>query len=421
MYRQRLDRVFGDDVLAKTVYDAHGRPLLRAGVTLGARYVTALRGRGIDTVYVRDGLADDLAPRDLISEHVRATISSHVATTFGAIADAGRARHADSPRDEHLSVDDAAARLGEQPLDLGADGGDLVAQLHTDVNTLIADILASETIAGLDSLRSHNEYTFQHSVDVAALGVLLGRQLALDEDLLHHLALGCLLHDIGKMYIDTAILDKPGRLDPEEFALVQEHPRMGFELCRRMPIASLLPAHVAYQHHEQQAGGGYPRGLVGTNTVGPRTDTETLHPGRMLLIAEIAAVADVFSALSSDRPYRDAMAPDQVLDLLGKMAGSHLNRDVVTSLTKIVPRYPVGTWVQVHGGHFDGWRGVVAEVTHRDLDRPTIRLHLDANGESVDGAPVLNLRAAPDVRATCLARHEEPLVMRPAERPPVPG
>ncbi|HZO24437.1 MAG TPA: HD domain-containing phosphohydrolase, partial [Chloroflexota bacterium] len=158
---------------------------------------------------------------------------------------------------------------------------------------------------------THNDYMFQHSVDVAVLGILLGRRAGLPREQLHELALGCLLHDLAKMYIDQAILDKPDKLTPEEFDEIKKYPQMGFELIRRMPVFSILPAHVAYQHHERQDGGGYPRGLIGNNVLG-RSLSERMNPRRMLLIAEIAAVADVYSALTSDRPYRPAMPLDRV-------------------------------------------------------------------------------------------------------------
>ena len=96
---------------------------------------------------------------------------------------------------------------------------------------------------------------------------------------------------------------------------------MGFELIRRMPVFSILPAHVAYQHHERQDGEGYPRGLIGNNVLG-RSLSERMNPRRMLLIAEISAVADVYSALTSDRPYRPAMPLDKVDQIISEMSGA---------------------------------------------------------------------------------------------------
>ena len=403
MYRTSLDTLAPGAILAKTIHDEAGRPLLVAGTELTERYIGPLLRRGVLSVHVRDGLADDVVPEDIVSAEVRASITNHVASTFGSVAQIAADRGAGSG-----GVDRAVADLGERPLDLDHDGERSLAQLYRDVEQLIAEIVESNTAAGLESLKTHSEYTFQHSVDVAVIGVLLGKHLGMPHDRLRELALGCLLHDLGKIYIDVAILDKPGKLTAEEFAAVEEHPRMGFELIRRMPCHSLLPAHVAYQHHEQQGGGGYPRGLVGDNRIGVRTHHERTGAGKMLLIAEIGAVADVYSALVSDRPYRDGMPPDQVAATIAVMTGGHLNRDVVAAFRQLVPTYPVGTWLEVLGGTYHGWRGVVTAARLGGLDQPAVRLVLDAAGEAVASPVEFDTRTDPDVLLRCLVPGESP-------------
>jgi HD-GYP domain-containing protein (c-di-GMP phosphodiesterase class II) len=390
--RRELDRIRPGDVLGRTILDDLGRPLLRAGTTITPEYLEGLRRHGLLSIYVRDGLADDVVPRDAVSHRVRSTLAGHVADTFGKVSLLAfeRGRGAGSAQD---AIDD----LGEQPLPVD-DAEDLIGRLIASVEQLLDEIMDSSAVDGLDALKTHNNYTFEHSVDVAVIGALLGTRLGMPRPRLRELALGCLLHDIGKMYIDTAILDKPGKLTAEEFGAVQEHPRMGFELIRRMPVASLLPAHVAYQHHEQQHGGGYPRGLVGRNTIGPRLTAEDIGAGRMLLIAEIGAVADVYSALASDRPYRGALATDAIADELDRMAGRHLNAELVRTLRRLVPRFPVGQWVEVTAGAHQGYRGVVTEVHRRDVDRPTVRLVLDERGEQLRDPREVDLRDAIDVQ-----------------------
>jgi len=398
MYRQSLEGVASGEVLAKTVYDETGRPLLTAGTALTPGYLDALRARGLLSVYVRDGLADDVVPVDIVSEQVRATITGHVATTFTSIALIAGERGSGPG-----GVDGMVERLGEDALELDDRGNRALADLYADIEYLITEVLESDSAAGLESLKTHSSYTFEHSVDVAVIGVLLGRRIGLPRERLRELALGCLMHDIGKTYIDEAILDKRGPLTGEEFAAIQQHPYLGFELLRRMPFQSLLPAHVAYQHHEKQGGGGYPRGLVGDNAVGARTVHERIGAGRMLLIAEIGAVADVYSALASDRPYRAALPPDRVAATLTEMSGSHLNREIVTWLRRLVPSYPVGSWVEVQpGSRWAGWRGVVTAVSACAVDAPQLRLLLDDAGEEVADPVDLDLRQQPAVRLASL-------------------
>src|SRR5207248_9711826 len=104
-----------------------------------------------------------------------------------------------------------------------------------------------------------------------------------------------------------------------------------------------LANHVAYQHHEKQDGSGYPRGMRGVN----RIARDVVRGDRMLLIAEIAAVADVYDALSSDRPYRPGMTPEQIVETIRQMAGPHLNREIVQQVLAILPVFPVGLEVRI--------------------------------------------------------------------------
>ncbi|MFA9446577.1 HD-GYP domain-containing protein [Egicoccus sp. AB-alg6-2] len=408
MYRHSLEGLAPGEVLAKTIYDDGGRPLLTAGTRLNAAYIRALRKRGLMSVYIRDGLADDVVPNDLVSEQVRATITGHVATTFTSIAMVAEERGS-GPGGVPGMVD----RLGEQPLELDTRGQKAIAELYSDIEYLISEVLESDSAAGLESLKTHSSYTFEHSVDVAVVGVLLGRRLQMPYDRLRELALGCLMHDIGKTYIDHTILDKAGKLTPDEFAVIQQHPYLGFELLRRMPFKSLLPAHVAYQHHEKQSGGGYPRGLVGDNQIGSRTMHERVGAGRMLLIAEIGAVADVYSALASDRPYRRAMPSDQIAATLSQMAGKHLNKEIVGWLRRLVPSYPVGTWVEIQfGSRWAGYRGVVTSVPFTSVDEPCIRLVLDARGEQMTDPVELDTRDVPDLTLMSLTDEDLPPHLR---------
>jgi HD-GYP domain-containing protein (c-di-GMP phosphodiesterase class II) len=403
MFDKPIDRLIPGDVLARTILDATGRPLLRAGTALTPAYIDRLRDRGYSAVSIQDGLADDIVPETLVSSQLRQTVANHVGGFFGDVRDVAR----DRGRGQG-GVEDAVADLGEQPLPVHDDGKTAIERLYEDVQRLISEIVGSDTVAGLESLKTHNEYTFQHSVDVAVVGTLLGSRLGLPETRLRDLALGCLLHDLGKLYIEEAILDKPGKLSDEEYDAVKQHPRMGFELIRRMPVVSLLPAHVAYQHHEQQRGSGYPQGLVGDNRVGHRLHEERIGAGKMLLIAEIGAIADVYSAISSDRPYRPAMAPDESVDVIESMAGKHLNEELVRLFTQVVPRYPIGRWVELQGGGYDGARGVVTELHVLRMDRPTVRVLLDGAGEQLASPRELDLRELHQVSLRSLGTHKEP-------------
>jgi len=147
-------------------------------------------------------------------------------------------------------------------------------------------------------------------------------------------------------------------------------------MLRQMRPRDVLANHVAYQHHERQDGLGYPRGLHGTHRV-IRNGLEKHERGRILLDAEICAVADVYDALGADRPYRPALPPDQIIRMLRGLAGTHLNREIVAYLLSILPVYPLGTEVVVQTGTYVGFRGIVCGVDRAEMDKPVVRLLFD--------------------------------------------
>lgn len=149
-----------------------------------------------------------------------------------------------------------------------------------------------------------SEFTHDHSIRVAELAVGMGRTMGLPEDALTDLRRAGLLHDLGKLGIPNSILDKPGRLSDAEMERVRNHPRMSFEVLQ--PISGFTKiADLASTHHERLDGNGYWQGLDGRH---------------LSLETRILTVADVFDALTSDRPYRDAMEDQQALAILGSEA-----------------------------------------------------------------------------------------------------
>lgn len=397
-------------VLAEDVRDASGGVLLRAGTTLTDTYIAALVRRGYSHIPVDDGIDGTVETDDPLSWEVRGEVARTVERMTQRVLETTLAKATDLAGSAPRSTDEITDRLGDD--DLGVDEAHL-AELERGVSALIAEVLDQPVLDGLFQLKGQSDYTYAHSVEVAAVGVAMGRRLRMDHRELRDLAVGCLLHDVGKSMIDSLIIDKAGPLTDAEFAEVQRHPELGYEIIRRLRLASVVPAHIARQHHERQDGGGYPAGLEGFNRVARRR-AEQADPRRMMLSSEIAAVADVYSAISSDRPYRPAMAPSDAAAVLRDSAGAHLNREVVATLFASVPMLPRGTWVRMTAGPWDGWHGQVAAQRPPDWDRPVVRMLLDPRGEQpaeafaeVDTSAdsrhrfaALSDREAPDVTAS---------------------
>lgn len=370
--------------LARSLYNHRGDVLLARGTMLNAGFIGAIVQRGYHSVYIMDGIADDVEPLGLVSQRLRSATVRSLDSVFELIQNATRPI-VDQANEEGAHV------LHEVSPKLANAMERQVKRLEDQVEQLLGEALEAHILQGVASLKSHDNYTFEHSVDVAVYGVMLGRKLALPHEYLRDLALGCLLHDIGKMYVDPEVLDKPGRLTPAEYKQVMRHTVLGFQLMRQMPINSPRPAHVALQHHEHQSGEGYPNHLIGTNRIF-RTPRERFDTTRMTLLAELAAVADVCSALSSDRPQRGAMAPPQVLANLRRMAGGHLNAEAVQAFVSMVEVFPVGVHVRFGSGKYAGYYGVVVECRATAPNRPLVRLLFDDGGTPLPEDMEVDLR-----------------------------
>jgi putative nucleotidyltransferase with HDIG domain len=210
----------------------------------------------------------------------------------------------------------------------------------------------------LAQVKSRDEYTFQHSVSVAALAVAFGRVLNLPRDEIRELALGGLLHDVGKARVPGRILNKPGKLDEAEFAVMKNHVVSTAELLGNVKGVSEIALNAAAQHHERYDGTGYPHGLKG--------DEISLH-GQML------AIVDVYDAITSIRVYHNGMPPTEALRKLFEWGGSHFNPRLVEAFIKGIGIYPAGSLVRMESDRL----GIVREVMPDRLLQPVVQIIFD--------------------------------------------
>jgi hypothetical protein len=355
-------------VLARPVYSERGDLLLNADVPLTERYIELLDERGYGAVYVRDPTSGEVGVSELVPERVRRTFAAGLWGAFDQLQAAlSPLREGDGGLSDALIESPAFGQTVR--------GWVSYPRLDAEVDELLDELAAGAPVVGMVATRPFHGYLVPHAIDSTAVAVQLGRRIGYKRDELHRLAVGCLLHDVGMAAIDPAILDRRGRLRPAERAEVERHPSIGRQILKALRPADVLVQHVAYQHHERQDGRGYPRGLRGTNQVARSSERSAL--GRITLDAEIVAVGDVYAALSGGRRHRAAMPPDHVVRVLARLAGTHLNRELVAALLTIVPVYPLGTEVYVKSGSYRHYRGIVVRVHREALDRPTIRLLFD--------------------------------------------
>ena len=189
-----------------------------------------------------------------------------------------------------------------------------IAELYRDANELFLDVI--KALAA--SIDAKDPYTEGHSQRVSDFSVEIARQMGLPADMVHHVRIGSLLHDIGKIGIPDRILVKPGRLNDEEFHIMKQHPIIGANIMGQVhALHSELPALA--EHHERLDGTGYPLGL--------KCD-------EISLFARIVSVADVFDAMTSDRPYRAGMPVEEVLDYLYQRVNTQFDPRCVDALAK---------------------------------------------------------------------------------------
>lgn len=243
------------------------------------------------------------------------------------------------------------------------------------VSRVVSDMAESilrngDALTSLSRLKSFDEYTFYHSVNTAVLALALGRRLRYGKEALHRLGIGALLHDIGKTRIPIEILNKPGKLDADEFEIVKQHALRGAEILSSTTGLDESCQRPALEHHERVDGTGYPFG---------RSKSE------LSLFGMLGAVVDVYDAITSDRCYHKAKPPHEALRYLYRIGRQgHLHLGLVQLLIKVVGVYPVGSCVALNRGEI----AVVSRLNHEQPIRPTVLVLERSGGRPVKAMPL---------------------------------
>jgi len=217
----------------------------------------------------------------------------------------------------------------------------------------------------LSKLQVFDEYTFMHCVNVSTFSLIIGKSLHYTHNELKKLGVGALFHDVGKTRVNKEILNKPSELNPEELKAMQRHPVLSVELLRAVPGMSMESMRVALEHHERISGKGYPRGLKGNE---------------ISVFGKIAAIADVYDAMTTDRVYQKKLLPYAAVSRIYRMVEEDFDPGLVERFISRIGVYPVGTVVVLSSGE----TGVVTEI-HRDhLLSPIVLIFIDSAGNLID-------------------------------------
>ena len=260
----------------------------------------------------------------------------------------------------------------------------------TQSRELVDSIFRNEdALVSLTRLKSFDEYTYGHSVNVSVLITAFAKKMGFNRTRLERLALGGICHDIGKAKIPLEVLNKPGRLTEEEWKIIRTHPTHGFNLLDKKENVHGDSKRVVLEHHERIDGKGYP-------------DGKSLH--ELHIDSNIASICDVYDAMTSARVYKPGMPLPQAIEFLLQRAGTEFKRNLLEVFVEHIGAYPVGSLVELYTGEL----AVVRQIYHQDLTRPHVLVISDRHKKMLD-RPHSVFLADSDNKDRSINRYLDPL------------
>ncbi|MDC7709300.1 HD-GYP domain-containing protein [Vogesella indigofera] len=264
-------------------------------------------------------------------------------------------------------------------------------QVEPMIESITESVLSnSGALLTLLRIKNKDDYTFLHSVSVGTLMIAFCRSVGMDMETIHLAGLGGILHDTGKALVPDEVLNKPGRLTEDEFDIIKRHPRDGFDILSRTEGIGEIPLDITLHHHERVDGSGYPHKLNG--------DT-------ISTLAKMAAIVDVYDAITADRCYHKGMAPTDALRKIFEWSKYHFDPKLVQAFMRCVGIYPVGTLVLLESGKL----GVVIEQHDSNLLTPKIKVMFSSKSNTYLQPEIIDLsRPLGFGGGDKIVRHEAP-------------
>ncbi len=300
--------------LGRNVLNSNGTILLKEGVQLTPAMISTLKNIGATALYIKDPNFEDVNPEQVLSEETKHLVIGKLNETYKAIK---------SGKD-----------INSREVSIG-------------VEAIMNDVMKNKTVLiELNEIRTKDLDQYLHAMNVCVMATMVGNSMGLNQIQLKELAVGALLHDIGKAVPDC---------DDQSKDIKLHHTWKGFEIIKKRQEFNLLIAHAAFQHHETLDGKGIPRGIGG----------DQIHQ-----YARIVAVANLYENLLFDSDESKRMLPHEACEHLMMLAYNKIDRDVLLHFLKCVSVYPTGVSVKLSSGEI----GIVVGQ-HRGLPgRPIIRV-----------------------------------------------
>lgn len=316
---------------------------------------------GASSVYIDSAMGDD-APHAATEDEVRLTVESALLKIAESPGAKGSAQGI-STRDELASAlqihKEASQTIQQVMSDIRLGRQSEMESIEPAIQGIVDSVFRnSGALLQLGGIRSKDQYTFAHSVNVSALLAAFARTMKLGNDITRQLSIGGMLHDIGKMRVPDAILNKPDRLTESEFDEMRRHVQHGVDILGGVSWIAPISLQVTAQHHERYDGSGYPGGLKGD---------------QISQFGQMATIVDVYDAITSARVYHLAMPPALAIRKIQEWSGQYFNVELVSHFIRSVGIFPLGTLVRLESGLL----AIVVEHSGASLLNPVVRVVYD--------------------------------------------
>ncbi len=323
--------------LTEPVFTEHGSMLLQKGTVVNNAIIEKLLSHNVDIVHVIDKTLKGVIHQPIIPKPQMAEAVQKVKDVFQDVLN-----------QDHLGV---KAVIPQEHFALVKEVVSMLLNIIEKSENILYSVVE---LIGIDS------YTHRHNVNVAVLSILTAKAMGYKKHEMRDIALGALLHDIGKARINQEIIQKPSRLNDAERSLVEQHPVLGYKLIEHIESLPYLSKQIVYLHHEKLDGSGYPLGLKGIEI--PE-------------YVQIVTVCDMYDAMTTNRIYREKMPNYQALDILMAECIFKISAHILKKLVSTIQMFPPGTGVVLS----DERVGIVASYKSYNPSRPRVRiLNLDA-------------------------------------------
>ncbi len=367
----RITDVTPGMILGKSIYDRNNKLLLGAGFSVDEDIKEKLIYRGLYYLYIMEEGTEDVIPEDIISIGVRLKASNLLEFIIKQIHIHHQFKNIDTDEAIELIENGALRKAG-----ISFDAREIIQDMITDISYVKQKVLKSILP------KSKSTFFIDHAINTAIISILIGYKYKLKRDDLVSVGVGSLFHDIGKVMLNMMNSEDINNMSATSY---KNHPRLGYHMLRNCKIISPMESQIVNQHHEHQDGTGFPSGLEGNND-SPVKSIGGQGRGKIFRLAEICSIASAYDKMVLNPFDEIESSPQEGIINLIKSAGTIYNKDIVRNIVKVIPIFPVGTYmriVQTETPALLGSHGVVADFDEKNISKPIVIIFKDKNQQDI--------------------------------------